>query len=74
MLDRVEAAKQAMADSLMAIAVERYPDVYYIRPDATSPLHEATVDGTHPDDYGYYLWMTSIEPQLLEILKKYGVE
>lgn len=69
-----EAAKQAMADSLMAIAVERWPDVYYIRPDATSPLHEATVDGTHPDDYGYYLWMCSIEKPLLEILKKYGVE
>ena len=73
-LDEVEAAKQAMADSLMTIAVKRYPDVYYIRPDATSPLHESSVDGTHPDDYGYYLWMLSIEPQLLEILKKYGIE
>ena len=73
-LDEVEAAKQAMADSLMAIAVKRYPDVYYIRPDATSPLHESSVDGTHPDDYGYYLWMCSIEKPLLEILKKYGVE
>ena len=73
-LDEVEAAKQAMADSLMAIAVKRYPDVYYIRPNATSPLRESSVDGTHPDDYGYYLWMCSIEQPLLEILKKYGVE
>ena len=73
-LDEVESAKQAMADSLMAIAVERYPDVYYIRPNATSPLHEATVDGTHPDDYGYYLWMLSIEQPLLDILKRYGIE
>ena len=73
-LNEVEAAKQAMADSLMAIAVKRWPDVYYIKPNATSLLHEATVDGTHPDDYGYYLWMCSIEKPLLEILKKYGVE
>lgn len=73
-LNEVEAAKQAMADSLMAIAVKRWPDVYYIRPSATSPLHESSVDGTHPDDYGYYLWMCSIEKPLLEILKKYGVE
>lgn len=62
------------ADSLMQIAVKKYPDVYYIRPAATSPDHNATVDGTHPDQYGYTLWAKSIEKPLLKILKKYGIK
>ena len=72
--DEFEAAKQHMADSLMKIAVKKYPDVYFIQTNATSPLHETSVDGTHPDDYGYYLWSRSIEKSLLKILKKYGIK
>jgi len=68
-----EAAKQYMADSLMKIAVRRYKDVYYIRPNASSPLQESSVDGIHPDDYGYYLWSRSIEQPLKKILRKYGI-
>ena len=68
-----EAAKQHMADSLMKIAVKRYKDVYYIKPSASSPLQESSVDGIHPDDYGYYLWSRSIEKPLLRILRKYGI-
>ena len=68
-----EAAKQHMADSLMKIAVRRYKDVYYIRPNASSPLQESSVDGIHPDDYGYYLWSRSIEQPLKKILRKYGI-
>jgi len=68
-----EAAKQHMADSLMKIAVKRYKDVYYIRPSASTPLQESSVDGIHPDDYGYYRWAKSIERPLLRILRKYGV-
>ena len=68
-----EAAKQHMADSLMKIAVKRYKDVYYIRPNASSPLQESSVDGIHPDDYGYYLWSRSIEKPLKKILRKYGI-
>ena len=68
-----EAAKQHMADSLMRIAVKRYKDVYYIKPSASTPLQESSVDGTHPDDYGYYCWSRSIEKPLLRILRKYGL-
>ena len=68
-----EAAKQHMADSLMKIAVRRYKDVYYIRPNASFPLQESSVDGIHPDDYGYYLWSRSIEQPLKKILRKYGI-
>jgi hypothetical protein len=61
------------ADSLMKIAVKKYEHVYYIRPVANSEDHNATVDGNHPDNYGYTLWAKSIEKPLLKILKKYGI-
>ena len=73
-VEKNEAAKQHVADSLMKIAVKRYKDVYFIQTNASSPLQETSVDGTHPDDYGYYLWSRSIEKPLKRILKKYGLK
>ena len=72
-VEATESAKQHMADSLMKIAVKRYKDVYYIKPSASTPLQESSVDGIHPDDYGYYCWSRSIEKPLLRILKRYGI-
>lgn len=71
--EKFEAEKQAMSDSLMAIAVKKYDNVYYIKPDATDELHESSVDGTHPGDNGYTIWARSIEKPVLRILKKYGI-
>ena len=69
-----EAEKWATADSLMRIAVKRYPDVYYIDcTNATDSRHDSSVDGVHPGDHGYTLWMESIRRPLLRILKKYGI-
>lgn len=50
-----------------------YEDVYFIEPNA-SALHETSVDGTHPDDYGYWLWSKSIEKQVKRILRKYNIK
>ena len=72
--EKKEASRAVLVDSLMAIACARYPDVYLITPNATSELHETSVDGIHPGDYGYTRWAASIEQQVLEILKKYGIE
>lgn len=69
-----ETAKQAMADSLMKIAVKKYKDVYFIQTNVDDGAHEWSVDGTHPDDYGYSLWARSIEKPILKILRKYGVK
>ncbi len=62
------------ADSLMAIAVKRYKDVYYIRPNATDQAHDTSVDGVHPGDHGYTLWAESIQKSLKRILRKYGIK
>ena len=66
-----EETRAAVADSMMNIALKRYKDVYFITPNATSDDHNATVDGVHPDNYGYKLWAESIEGPILEILKNY---
>lgn len=70
--DAQEAERIQVADSLMKIACSKYPDVYYIYPNATDKAHESSVDGTHPGDHGYTLWAQSIEKQVLRILRKYG--
>lgn len=71
--DALEQEKIRTADSLMAIAIKRYDHVYYIHPEVNDPKHLSTVDGIHPDNYGYYLWATSIEKPILKILRKYGI-
>ena len=73
--DREQSEQERMdtADSLMAIAVKKYPDVWYIVPNASDEDHNASVDGIHPDNYGYSLWAKSIEKPLKRILKKYGI-
>ena len=72
--EKIEAAKMAVADSVMAVAVKRYKDVYYIKTsDASTPDHETSLDGTHPSDIGYYLWACSIRKPLVKILRKYGI-
>ena len=69
-----ETAKQETAARLMAEACKKYKNVYFIQTNASLPSHETSVDGIHPNDYGYTLWAKSIENQILEILKKYGIE
>ncbi len=71
--EKKEAAKQAMAEKLMKEAVKKYEDVYFIQTNATDELHSTSADGTHPSDYGYYLWAKSIEKPIRKILKKYGI-
>ena len=72
--DKFEQDKMDMAEKLMNEAVKKYKDVYFIHPNATLASHEASVDGVHPDNYGYTLWENSIEKPLLKILKKYGIQ
>ena len=51
----------------------KYKDVYFIIPEACPASHEASVDGIHPDNYGYTLWEKSIEKPILKILRRYGI-
>ena len=74
-VDKNEQAKYEMADKLMKEAVKKYKDVYYVTAtNATSELHDTTLDGTHPGDWGYYLWAESVCKPICKILKKYGIK
>lgn len=53
---------------------KKYKDVFFIVPNACPSSHEASVDGVHPDNYGYTLWEKSIEKPILRILRKYGIK
>ena len=67
--------KWAVADSLMKIACKKYPDVYYIKTDASSGSEESsTADGIHPTGFGYGQWERSIEKPILKILRKYKIK
>lgn len=72
--DARERAKRTKAEEMMCQMVKKYPDVYWINTtNATSPSHEATSDGSHPDSYGYTLWMESVKEPIMEILAKYEI-
>lgn len=72
--EKNEAAKMAMADSLMKIACKKYKDVYWVTStDVTTKSHDTSVDGVHPTNYGYTLWAESVRKPIVKILKKYGI-
>ena len=52
----------------------KYKDVYFICPDTAVPGYYPTVDGVHPDNYGYTVWAKSIEKPILKILAKYSLK
>lgn len=77
--DKKEQAKMDVAASIFKELKstkegrKKYKDVYFIEPDACPPSHDASVDGVHPDNYGYTLWERSIEKSILKILRKYNI-
>lgn len=75
-VEAIEKARRDMSETLMSeIASDpKYKDVYFIDTNASVDSHETTVDGVHPNDYGYYLWYKSIEKPLLRIFAKYGLK
>ena len=72
--DEDEGRKIAMADSLMKIAVKKYKNVYYIKSNATSAMHDTSEDGVHPSEWGYYMWAESVRKPIVRILRKYGIK
>ena len=72
--ERREKERMDKVDAMMKEMQIKYDHVYYIEPNATSDDHNASVDGTHPTNYGYTLWAKSIEKPVLKILKKHGIK
>lgn len=69
-----EARKRAAAREMFAEAKKQFGDIYFVDvPDPTGTDHITSLDGTHPDDLGYWRWANAIEPSVVRILKKYGI-
>ena len=69
-----EALKAHVSDSLMKIACKKYPDVYYVRRNIKEDITESSVDGTHPDNYGYTVYARAMKGPIVKILSKYGIK
>lgn len=72
--DESEAKKMQMAEKMMKLAMEKYDNVYFIVPNAASEAHDTSVDGTHPGDFGYWIWAESVKDQIVDILARYGIK
>ena len=72
--EKEEQSRMELVEEMMKEACKKYPDVYFIHPNATANDNNASVDATHPDNYGYNLWARSIEKPVTKILKKYGIK
>lgn len=66
--------KADAASEMMAQALEKYKDVYFIPADAANEYNDVTADGVHPSDLGYYLWMKSVKDPIVKILSEYGIK
>ena len=69
-----EQAKEDMARKMMKEALKKYKNVYFIETYAADELHETSVDGIHPGNYGYTIWAKKVEKPILKILRKYGIK
>ena len=50
-------------------------DLYLIRDNhAIETDHEGSVDRTHPNDLGFDRMVEQYQPQIMRILKKYGIK
>ena len=72
--DRYEQSKMDTTEELMAEAVRKYDNVYFIRPDTGKYGKESSVDGIHPSDMGYLGWEESIRKPIMKILKRYDIK
>lgn len=69
-----EEEKQAMARRMMAEAVKRFDNVYFIdKKNLTGDDHVTSADGIHPSDLGYWRWAQNLQPELLKIFRKHGI-
>ncbi|MBO6062407.1 MAG: hypothetical protein J6P62_00385 [Bacteroidales bacterium] len=67
--------KKFVLTTLMALPAlpAGHPPGNHSKPSTSTPLQESSVDGIHPDDYGYYGRSHAIGKPLLRILRRYGI-
>lgn len=70
-----ESRKQAMAEKKVRERMQRDENIYFLDSEGWIGYdHLGTADGTHPTDLGFMRMVEHMEPQILNILKKYGIK
>ncbi len=69
-----ESRKQAMAEKKVRERMQRDENIYFLDSEGWIGYdHLGTADGTHPTDLGFMRMVEHMEPQIVNILKKYGI-
>ena len=70
-----ESRKQAMAEKKVRERMQRDENIYFLDSEGWIGYdHLGTADGTHPTDLGFMRMVEHMEPQIVNILKKYGIK
>lgn len=74
-IEKFESDKIEAASEVIRKRMKTDPDVYFIDPGTwTGTDHLSSQDGTHPTDLGFYRMTEIMRPEILRILKLYGIE
>jgi hypothetical protein len=61
------------ASKMMKSIVKQYKDVYFL--EVADVLGEnGTTDNSHPTDLGFHRFVTTYQPMIAKILRKYGIK
>lgn len=72
--DRCTRQGEAFVKQYELLKKQGIKDLYLIRDNhAIGTDHEGSVDGTHPNDLGFDRMVEQYQPQIMRILKKYGI-
>ena len=70
-----ESRKQALAEKKVRERMQRDENIYFLDSEGWVGYdHLGTADGTHPTDLGFMRMVEHMEPQIVNILKKYGIK
>ena len=73
--DRCTRQGEAFVKQYELLKKQGIKDLYLIRDNhAIGTDHEGSVDGTHPNDLGFDRMVEQYQPQIMRILKKYGIK
>ncbi len=72
--NRVKAQNEQIAKEFNTLQKQGLKNLYFITADdLLGKEHDATVDGTHPNDLGFDKMIEKLQPAILEILTKHGI-
>ena len=64
-----------MAEKKVRERMQRDEHIYFLDSEGWIGYdHLGTADGTHPTDLGFMRMVEHMEPQIVNILKKYGIK